>query len=315
MARPAGTHSLLPAIHLAVSIPVSVPLPISIADRRAAPTSRPTIPRPVIKIPASSIPVVPSLVSFVPPAPVVSPGNCIPLISSGRRIPVISPMRIPVVAGNIRVDVLPIPAASATAWSPAPVSVGVIAVGGRGRAGREAAVSVPGGHSLFWTPTVARVAAAVGAVPTAESVAAERGVGAVVGTTADGATFRGRGQCGSSIVELPSVKLVAFFERGEVVGFCWVGGGAEVRMLEGVDGIDAASPVEFEEFSEKRDSARAVLPEPLRQVPRPGTRLQSLGVWKRPPAGHVLVGGCSAQLKNDLELVAVALPCKNGLTN
>ena len=131
---------LLPAIHLAVSIPVPVPLPISIADRRAAPTSRPTIPRPIIKIPASPIPVVPSLVSFVPPAPVVSPGECIPLISSGR-IPVISPMRIPVVAGYVRVDVLPIPTASAAsdasaAGSPAPVSVGVIAIGGRGRAGR-----------------------------------------------------------------------------------------------------------------------------------------------------------------------------------
>ncbi len=122
---------------------------------------------------------------------------------------------------------------------------------------------MPRGHSLFWAPAVARVAAAVGAIPAAEAVAAERGVGAVVRTTADGATFRGRGQRGSPVVELPPVKLVAFLERGEVVGFCRVGGGAEVRVLEGVDGIDSASPIEFEEFSEKGDGTRAVLPESL----------------------------------------------------
>ncbi len=136
-----------------------------------------------------------------------------------------------------------------------------------------------------------------------------------MGTTADGATFRRRRKRSSPIVKLPPVELVAFFKGGEVVGFCWVGGGAEVRVLEGVDGIDAASPVEFKEFSEKGDGTRAVLPKSLRQVPRPGTRLQCLGVRKRAPAGHVLVGGCSAQLKDNLKLVAVALSCKNGLTN
>lgn len=111
----------------------------------------------------------------------------------------------------------------------------------------------PRWHALLRAAAVARVApAAVDAVPAAEAVAAEGGVvGAVVRAAADGAALGRWRERGASVVELPAVELVAFFEGGELVRFCGVRGGAEVGVLQGVDCVYAAAPVELEEFSEE----------------------------------------------------------------
>jgi hypothetical protein len=52
-------------------------------------------------------------------------------------------------------------------------------------------------------------------------------------------------------VELPTVELVALFKRWEFVGFRWEWLGLEVGVLEGVNSVDAAPPVESEKLSEE----------------------------------------------------------------
>lgn len=51
--------------------------------------------------------------------------------------------------------------------------------------------------------------------------------------------------------ELSAVEFVAVIVGGEVTGFCGEWGVFEVRVVEGVDCVYAAAPVEAEEFGQE----------------------------------------------------------------
>lgn len=55
-------------------------------------------------------------------------------------------------------------------------------------------------------------------------------------------------------MKLPSVQLVAVFKGREIIGIRWHGGHLKVRVVQGVGGVNARSPVESEEFFEERYS-------------------------------------------------------------
>jgi hypothetical protein len=53
--------------------------------------------------------------------------------------------------------------------------------------------------------------------------------------------------------ELAAIELVRIFEGGDVAGSGRKGSSLEVRMLQGVDGIETFAPIETEEVGQERD--------------------------------------------------------------
>jgi len=308
--RPLSAGSLLlSAIHIP-GFPIAVPVPIPVAHGRAAPTPRPTSPAPIVPI-APAVPILISIPWFSTSSPVI-PHHVVPATA------IIAP-GIAIVAWDVRVHVGACAAAGTATRGPATISVGISVVttigGGRG-ARREATVAIPGGDSVI--PGRGRTAVVAGrGTVAASAVNAVAVVGAtvVVGPAANGTASGSRWHGRPTVVELSTIKLVAFFECWEFVGLGRVWWGAEVGMLQRIDGVNALLPVQLEELLQERDSLGTMFPEPIAQISLAGPRAQVLCAWQRAPTRHVVVGRGPAELEDQLKLMTIALSGKNGLAS
>lgn len=98
-------------------------------------------------------------------------------------------------------------------------------------------------------------------------------------------------------------------------------------MLQSIYSIDAFLPVESEKFFEKLNSSGPIpskpvscailskfwepgmnsLAEAAAQIAGSQTWFDSFCPRKLPPARHILIRGCTAEIKDDLQLVTIAL--------
>lgn len=82
----------------------------------------------------------------------------------------------------------------------------------------------------------------------------------------------------------------------------------EVWMVEGVNGVDAFAPVEFQKLGQQRDGQWSLVTKDLRERRRSRCELlDAFAAWQITPAGHVVFRGRANQVEYQLSLVQVAV--------